>query len=78
MKKSVIVYSTETCGFCKRLKKFLDANNVVYENVNLTRDRDRIPELKEKSNQGGVPVTLIDDEVIIGFDKEKISKLLEI
>ena len=32
----------------------------------------------EKSGQMGVPVVEIDEEIIIGFDKEKIDRLLKI
>jgi glutaredoxin 3 len=32
----------------------------------------------EKSGQMGVPVILVDDKVVVGFDKTQLDKLLEI
>ncbi len=74
---SITVYTTETCPYCHHLKDFLNENNVVFKEINLTRYPDKANELFEKSGQMGVPVSIIDgEEIIVGFDKEKISKKL--
>ena len=38
--------------------------------------RDAAKEMIEKSKQMSVPVILIDDEVVVGFDQAKLGELL--
>ena len=77
------VYSTPTCVYCNMLKGFLTDNKIEFENIDVSTDQKAGQEMIEKSGQMGVPVSIIttDDnkeEVIIGFDKAKISQLLGI
>ncbi|OGY49730.1 MAG: hypothetical protein A3B89_04675 [Candidatus Buchananbacteria bacterium RIFCSPHIGHO2_02_FULL_40_13] len=59
-------------------KAFFKENNVVYEEKDVSVDAAARDEMVAKSNQMGVPVIDIDGELIVGFDKERISKLLNI
>jgi len=59
-------------------KDFLKEHKIEYEEIDVSQDRDAANEMVEKSGQMGVPVIEIDGEIIIGFDKEKLKKLLEI
>ena len=72
----VKVYSTPTCPFCVRVKQFLKDSNVVFEDIDVSKDQAQAEQMVEKSGQIGVPVLDIDGEIIIGFDKEKIKKAL--
>lgn len=72
------VYSTEFCPYCVALKEFLKENNISFESIDVTEDLRAQEEMIAKSGQMGVPVVEIDGEIIIGFDKEKISKILHI
>lgn len=76
--KQVIIYTTPSCVYCKMAKDFFKENNVVYQEFDLTTDIQKRNEMFEKSGQMGVPVILIGEEIIIGFDKAKIKKLLSI
>ncbi len=76
--KKVKVYSTPTCVYCITLKKFLEDKNVEFEEINVAADEDAAKEMVEASGQMGVPVVDIEGEIIVGFDKEKISNALEI
>lgn len=78
MVKQVKVYSTPTCPYCVRAKQFLKDNNIVFEDIDVSQDQARGDEMVKKSGQIGVPVLDIDNEIIIGFDKEKIKKALGI
>ena len=73
MDKSVTIYSTPTCHFCQMAKEFFTANNVSYTEHNVASDMEKRQEMIDKSGQMGVPVILIGDELIVGFDKEKIA-----
>lgn len=76
--KKVQIYSTPTCSYCHMAKDFFKKNNVNYEDFNVATDLEKRKEMVEKSEQMGVPVILIDEEIIVGFDKAKISELLGI
>ncbi len=78
MAKSVKVYSTSTCPYCVRLKTFLTEKNVPFGNIDVGSDPKAAKEMVEKSGQMGVPVVDIDGKIIVGFDKEAISKELGI
>ncbi len=78
MTKSVKVYSTPACPYCTMLKNFLKEKNIPFESLDVGTDRNALLEMKNKSGQLGVPVTDIDGKIIIGFDKESISKELGI
>ena len=60
------------------LKDFFKEKNIEFENVNVSDDDAAAEEMIEKSGQMGVPVIDINGEIIVGFDKEKITKLLNI
>ncbi len=76
MAKSVTVYSTPTCPYCKMAKSYLDENKVKYKDVDVSTDRQAAEEMVEKSGQMGVPVLDIDGTLIVGFDKEAIKNAL--
>lgn len=78
MSKNVKVYSTPTCPYCVRLKQYLKENNVVYEDIDVSADPAKAQEMTEKTGQMGVPVLDIEGEIIVGFDKDKIKKVLAI
>lgn len=57
-------------------KDFFKKNNVSYEDFDVAVNLEKRKEMVEKSGQMGVPVILIGDELVVGFDKAKISGLL--
>lgn len=74
----VKVFSTPTCPYCVTLKEFFKEHNVAFEDIDVSQDEKAKDEMVEKSGQMGVPVVDINGEIVIGFDKEKISQLLKI
>lgn len=74
----VIVYTTPTCVYCKMTKAFLKEHNVAYEEKDVAGDHAVAEEMVKKSGQMGVPVTDIDGQITVGFDKDRLSKLLNI
>lgn len=78
MAKKVLVYSTPTCPYCTRVKQFLTDNNIAFEDFNVAADKIKAQEMIDKSDQMGVPVLDIEGNIIIGFDKEKISQILDL
>jgi glutaredoxin-like YruB-family protein len=78
MDKKVKVYSTPTCPYCMRAKQFLKDNNIEFEDIDVSTDQERAQEMIQKSGQMGVPVLDIDGDIVVGFDKEAISKALNL
>lgn len=74
----VRVFSTEVCPYCVTLKEFLREHKVAFEEIDVSKDEKAAKEMIEKSGQMGVPVIEIDGNIVVGFDKEKITKLLGI
>jgi glutaredoxin 3 len=72
----VKVYSTPTCHFCHAVKDFLTKNNIEFSEFDVSVDEERRNEMVEKSGQMGVPVVIIEDQAIVGFDEAKIRELL--
>jgi len=76
--KKVTIYSTPTCHFCHMAKDFFTENNVAFEDFNVSLDLNKRKEMVDKSGQMGVPVIVIEDQIIVGFNQPKISELLGI
>ena len=74
----VTIYTTPTCVYCKMTKAFFKENNVQYEEKDVSAYRAAADEMIKKSNQMGVPVIDIDGKILVGFDKEGLSQLLNI
>lgn len=78
--KSVLIYSTPTCGFCRRTKEYLKGKEVEYTDVDVSVDSEKAQAMVDLTGQMGVPVIVIgegdDQEIIIGFDQSKIDSAL--
>lgn len=75
----VKVYSTTHCPYCIMLKDFLAENEIEFEEFNVAEDETARDEMVKKSGQLGVPVIDINGkDILVGFDKEKLSELLKI
>jgi len=77
----VTLYALSTCGWCRRTKELLEASGIEYEYVFV----DQCPEaeraevtarVRELNPRGSYPTVKIDDEVVVGFDEEKLMELL--
>ena len=74
----VKIYTTPTCTWCIKAKKFFKENKVKYKELNVASDTKAREEMIEKSGQMGVPVIEIGKEIIVGFDEPGIRKLLKL
>ena len=72
------IYTTPTCVYCQMAKEFFKENNVQYQEHDVSSDAKAREEMINKSGQMGVPVIDVEGEIIIGFDKERLSELLRI
>ena len=73
----VIIFTSSSCPWCNRVKQYLRQKRFRFREVNVERDPEGARELRRR-NIMGVPVVLINNYPIVGFDQMKIDKLLGI
>lgn len=73
----IIIYTTPTCHYCHLAKEYFTERQLAYEEKNVINDMTAREEMVKKSGSLGVPVIEIDGQIIIGFDQEKIEKILK-
>ena len=61
--------------FCAKVKQFLSQNKIEYTDRNIAADETALADL-EKLGYMTTPVTVVDSEVVIGFDRAKLERLL--
>ena len=76
--KKVTIYSTPTCHYCSLAKEYFDEHKIKYESFDVASNMEKRREMMEKSGQLGVPVILVDKEVVVGFDRSRLAQLLDI
>lgn len=75
----VIVFSTPTCSHCNNLKRYFKEKNIRFKDIDVSKDSTAAKDMQNRTNGNtGVPVVLINNRPIIGFDKNKINTLLNI
>jgi glutaredoxin-like YruB-family protein len=74
---SVVVYTTPTCGFCHQVKAYLYQRGVPFTEHDVSRDPQAAAKMVQLSGQRGVPVVLIDGQVVVGFNRPLIDRLLD-
>ncbi len=82
-KHQVILFALSTCGWCRMTKELFNSNGIEYEfiDVDLTSGSERediIKRVRQLNPRGSFPTIQIDDQVVVGYDEEKIRELLGI
>lgn len=73
--EKIKVYTSSTCPYCVMAKEYLAEKGLEFEEKNVQTDKGARQELM-KMGYTGVPVVVIGDEEIVGFDKAKIDEAL--
>ena len=76
--KSVVVFSTPTCSWCRKLKSYLKENKVRFKDIDVSMNQSAARDMIRKSGQQGVPQMWINNRPIVGFDKAKIDRMLDL
>ena len=74
--KNVEIYSTPSCHFCHMAKEFFKKNNIAFTDYDVSTDQAKRAEMIERSGQMGVPVILVDSEMVIGFNESRLKEML--
>ena len=65
----VIVYSTRICPYCVQAKRLLQNQGIDFEEIDLSSDYDKRDELSQKYNWQTVPMIVIGEDFIGGFNE---------
>lgn len=75
----IVLFTTPTCTYCKTAKRYFQEQKLRFKEIDITRDRAGMKDMQRRTNGNtGVPVILINNRPVIGFDKNKINRLLNI
>ena len=74
--KTVVVYSTARCGYCRKVKQFLGEKRIPFEEYDIEKS-DKGKEDFEKMKGIGVPIVVVGDKVLQGYDEKALSSLLK-
>jgi glutaredoxin 3 len=72
----VLLFSTLTCSWCRRAKRYFKDRGVPFKEINIEREPEAARDIVRKTGQTGVPVIKIGSKWIVGFDRERIEKEL--
>jgi glutaredoxin len=76
MKKSTTVYGVKGCPWSERVNDILEDHKVKFKFHDIKVDAKAKEDLVKRTGQYSVPVTIIDEHTIVGFDHESIIKSL--
>ncbi len=74
--KEITIFTTQTCPYCHVAKSYLKERKVAYKEIDVSNDQAQAMRMIQKSGAMGVPQLWINNEVVIGFDRERIDMLL--
>lgn len=72
------IFTTPSCPYCFTLKEFLKEQKIEFEEIDVLEDKTAREEMIKKSGKMEVPVVEIGGQIVVGFDKKEICKLLNI
>ncbi len=75
--KNVIVFHGEGCSVCHDEMEFLSRSGIEFTGKDVVKDAEARSELLKLGSRT-LPTTVIDGEVIVGFEKQRLSELLGI
>jgi len=78
IKKRVIVFSTPSCPHCRSAKKYFRQRGISFKDVDVSRDKAGARDMVRRSRQNGVPVIDIGGKIIVGFNRTKIDRFLDL
>ena len=78
----VKVYALSTCPWCKKVKRYLEENNVQFDAIDVDlaqgeEQKQALEEVEKLTGKRSFPVTVINDQVILGFKEEEIEGALK-
>jgi len=70
------VYFSENSIWCRRMKRYLDEKGVTFRTIN-AHEPFNSRRVMSLTGQSSLPVTVIGNTTVIGFDKEAVDTALQ-
>lgn len=75
-KKQITIYTTQTWPWCHRAKEYLSKKGIAFTEHDVGKDQGKAREMISKSGQMGVPVIVVGEQIIIGFNQKALDEAL--
>jgi glutaredoxin 3 len=72
----IIIYSTPTCQYCGMARSYLQGKGLSFTDYDVSKDEARMAEMVAMTNQGSVPVIIINGRVMVGFNRQVVDAAL--
>jgi S1-C subfamily serine protease len=59
------------------VKEYLSQKGVTFKEIDVSRDQAAAQELVSKTGQRGVPVIVLDGQVVVGFNRPRLAQILD-
>jgi glutaredoxin 3 len=76
MENKIQIYTTPSCHYCDLAKDYFKSKGLSYEEYNVVTDVEKRNEMIKKTGMTSVPVIVINDKTIMGFNKNQIEGAL--
>ena len=70
----VIMYSTRSCGYCKKARRYFRKNNIPYTDYDIERNK-QAKRRHRKMGATGVPVILVGNKRLNGFNEKSFKRI---
>lgn len=74
----VLIFTTPSCGYCTKAKRYFKDNGIKFKEVDITRDPDGAKDVKRISGGSSVPVIMVGHRAVVGFDRTRLDGMLGI
>lgn len=74
----ILVFTTPTCSYCNVAKRYFKEKSLRYKEIDISKNPAAAADIQKRTGQTGVPVIMINNRPIVGFNKEQINKILRL
>jgi len=74
----VLIFTTPTCSYCTIAKRYFKEIKIRFREIDISKNETAARDIQRKTGQTGVPVIIINNRPVVGFDKAKINKMLSL
>ena len=74
---NIKLYYTPYCSYCRSVKVYFQRKGITYKGFDVSKDKKALEEMVKLTGRNCVPIIIINSEVVIGFNKNKIAELLK-
>jgi len=74
---AVVLYATDWCGYCEKMRNFLAEQNIPYHEYDIEKSNEGRHQYESLGGNGGVPMTLINGNVVRGYAPQRVMEYLK-